>query len=352
MQKLRNSNIELLRIISIMMIVLGHYTVHNGIENYMLPLGFNRYILEISSLGNFGTIIFVIITGYYLSKERAGGGINLNKLLKLYLQIIFYSLGIYILLVIFRIEPFSIKELIKSSLPITFNQYWFASVYFIIYIFHSYINVMLNNLTRKKHLIFIMIGIFIFSILQTITTKSYYCNQLIEFILFYSIGSYFSKYEDNLINKNNIKFLLISIITLLLSVLLLDIIGLRKIYFAKHSIHLFSRHSFIAILFSTSLFSIFATKKEYSNKLINTISSCVFGVYLISDNNFIRKLLWIDLFKNANYVLSNYLILHIIVSLISTIFVCLIIEYIRKNVIDKMYDKYIKRFVDIDLSGL
>ena len=33
MKRIRNSNIEILRIISMIFIVLSHYTVHNGISN-------------------------------------------------------------------------------------------------------------------------------------------------------------------------------------------------------------------------------------------------------------------------------------------------------------------------------
>ena len=65
MKKHRNTNIELLRIISILMIVLSHYSVHSGISRNMLSLGWNRFLLEITSLGNIGVIFFVLITGYY-----------------------------------------------------------------------------------------------------------------------------------------------------------------------------------------------------------------------------------------------------------------------------------------------
>ena len=61
----RNSKIELLRILSMFMIVLSHCSVHSGINFSSLPLGFNREILELSMLGNVGVILFIFITGYF-----------------------------------------------------------------------------------------------------------------------------------------------------------------------------------------------------------------------------------------------------------------------------------------------
>ena len=93
MKKERNSNIEILRIISMIFIVMSHYTVHSGIELTSLPLGINRFILEVTRLGNIGVIIFMLISGYYLIEQKS---IQLKKVLKLYLQILFYSPIIYL----------------------------------------------------------------------------------------------------------------------------------------------------------------------------------------------------------------------------------------------------------------
>lgn len=346
MKKERNSNIELLRIISIIMIVVSHYTVHNGVLNYTLPIGFNRFFLEICTLGNIGTIIFVLITGFYLSKNQ--NNLKLTKLVKLYFQILFYSVFIYIIFVIFKLEPFSIKSLIKVLFPISFEGYWFASVYILLYIFHPYINKLLNKLDRKEHFKLILISLIIFSGLSTITTKGYYANELIQFILFYSIGAYISRYENNIFNSKKLnRFILtISLLILVLSVIFFDIIGTKINWFNENSIYLFSRTSIISIMFAISIFNIFVNKKEKHNVNINTISSCVFGVYLISDNDYIRNILWSNIFKNARYVDSILLIPHMTISIIIIFIICIYIEYLRKFVFDGIYEKHISKYID------
>lgn len=52
--KIRNSSIELLRIIAILFIITGHYSVHNGFDNRTITFGVNRVILDISKLGSIG----------------------------------------------------------------------------------------------------------------------------------------------------------------------------------------------------------------------------------------------------------------------------------------------------------
>lgn len=90
----RNSNIEILRIISMFLIVLHHYAVHGlGTTELKLAYLLNRYVATILSLGGkLGVTIFVLISGYYMCKSK----ITLKKLLILALEVFFYSSLIYI----------------------------------------------------------------------------------------------------------------------------------------------------------------------------------------------------------------------------------------------------------------
>ena len=107
------------------LIVLSHYSVHNGILNYELEFGLNRLILEVATLGNIGVILFTLISGYFMIDTPK---IKLKKVLRLILQIEFYSVIIYIVCCILGEETFSIINFFKVFLPITFKEYWFAGV--------------------------------------------------------------------------------------------------------------------------------------------------------------------------------------------------------------------------------
>lgn len=346
MKKTRNSNIEIVRIISMIFIVLSHYTVHNGIENASLPLGLNRYILEISTLGNIGVILFVLISGYFSIEQKE---FKFKKIISLYLQVMFYSTSIYLLFVIFGNLDFSIKTLIKMFLPITFKEYWFVTAYISLTFLSPFLNKLLKKLKRQEHLNFIFIQMILFAVVPTITLRDFYGAELIQFIMFYTIGSYLKLYPTNYLNKNknaNIILFIIASIILFLSPLMFDILALKIPTFLNYTLLLFYRNSIIALIFSITLFSIFTNMKEKNNKLINIIAGCTFGVYLIHDNNLTRGFLWVDLFKNAQYAQSNWFLLHLICAVSIVFIAATIIEYIRKNTIEKLTNKLIISKID------
>ena len=344
MIKQRNSNIELLRIISIIMITISHYSVHGVINDTFTGISLNKFLFEIMTLGNIGVIIFVIITGYYGVNQNKP--FKLNKFVRILSQVLFYSLIIYLILMIMGIEPFSIKELLKSLLPITFKKYWFISGYIILYIFMPYINKFINSLSKKEFAKFILIDIAIFSILHMITSQDYYGNELIQMLLFYSIGAYLGKYKIYMLKSKKVNkiVLLITSMLMILSVIIFDLIGTKYHIFSEHSTYLMNRTSILSIVFAVSLFNLFINKKSFSNKLINSISACVLGVYLISDNPMIRKILWTDIFQVYKYVNSNLLLIHMIVCITIIFIICICIDYLRIISIQKLIDMWFNKF--------
>jgi hypothetical protein len=88
----------------------------------------------------------------------------------------------------------------------------------------------------------------------------------------------------------------------------------------------------------------FATLKMNYHKGINMIASATFGVYLIHDNNIIRKSLWIDWFRNAEYQDSLLLIPYSIFVVAVVYIVCSIIDLLRRYIIEIPCMKIVKRY--------
>ena len=311
------------------MIVMSHYTVHNGIDNSTLPLGFNRFLLEFSTLGNIGVILFVLITGYFLGQSKKS--LQISKLVRLVLQVVFYSASIYLIFCALGLTVFSLKGAIKAFMPITFKEYWFATAYVVLYIFHPFINKMLNNLTRKEELTLIATGMTLFSLIHTFTTMDFYGNEAIQFILFYIIGDYLGRYKDNLFSKKKWRLIGLfgSLILIALSIVVLDLIGTKIPVAGNHSIYLLNRTSPLSILFAVSLFGIFANRTPKYSGLVNTIAPSMFGIYLIHDNPCMRELIWKELLSSSELVGSHYLVMHIIFATIVVFGCCLLIDFTR-----------------------
>ena len=89
----RNMNIELVRILAMVMIVYHHFSVHSqwNVPNYV-----SKKMVLIQIIGSFGKVgvtLFILITGYYFSKQN----ISLKKIFKLNNMGRFYGLLYYIL---------------------------------------------------------------------------------------------------------------------------------------------------------------------------------------------------------------------------------------------------------------
>lgn len=74
--KERNSSIELLRIICMLLIIAHHYSIHTNFSQSSADMIIaNRVFLQI--FGSFGKVscsIFALISGYYLVTSESGGG--------------------------------------------------------------------------------------------------------------------------------------------------------------------------------------------------------------------------------------------------------------------------------------
>jgi len=341
--KKRNSSIELLRIIAMIMIIMSHYSVHGGFCHDSISFGFNKIFLHSILLGSLGVDIFFLISGYFLSKSE----FKINKILKIIFQVISYTLIIYLLLSFINPEIFSKKELLRNLFPIIFEEYWFISTYIILYLMFPYLNILINNISHKEYKKLLITMIIIWSIIYTslsfinVTFQPYslFVDATINAILMYFIGAYIQLYGKSIIKKHkklNTKIMIISILILFIITIICCKLNLGYIYILSF----YHKNSFFIILISVTLF-INMLNKNIDFKLINIISSCMFGVYLLHDNNYIRHILWHDILKSNTFQNSPYLIFHFFISILVVFSICTLIEFIRKNTIQKLADKYI-----------
>ena len=178
----RQLNFELLRVISMVLILLHHYSLYGGLVD-LERIGANKIVgLVINMGGKLGAIIFVLISGYFMIEKS----FKIKKLLKLIFETIFYSLAIGLILMITNHINFSIKIIIKSILPISYNQYWFITFYVGVYIFSPFINKLAASMNRREYKILLFISCITLVVLPTIiiSGNSFY-NGFIYFIFLF-----------------------------------------------------------------------------------------------------------------------------------------------------------------------
>lgn len=345
--KERRSNIELLRILSILLVLAHHFSIHGGFKILEMSVSVNKvwfYLLQLG--GKIGVDVFVIISGYFLISSTK---IKISKILKFWLQLFSYSILIYLGFIFVGNETLSIKELIKNCFPILFERWWFASTYFLLYLLSPYLNIFLNSFNKQEYQKFILFLSFLWCIIPTFTTKNFQSNPLLWFIYLYALAGYIRLYGllADLKAKTCILFAVFVSLLTLLSAIGFDILGKKINIFSEHTDYFFDMQKLPILVVSVLLFLGFLKIDLGLNGVINIISSATFGVYLIHDNAYVREFLWKILFRNASYTFSDYLIPYSIWVIIIVYVVCTLIELMRIYFIEKKYVPLLNKISDI-----
>ena len=348
----RQSNFELLRIISMIMIVFHHFAVHGGFnwKSSAITIPHLWYNLIVMG-GKIGVNIFVLISGYFLIVSHSEI-FNFKKILKFCGQVFFYSVSIFVIFSLFYGCNYGIKAAIKAFFPVTFSSWWFASTYFVLYLIHPFLNLFLNALSKKMYQTLLVMLVIIWSVIPTFTTSSFQSNNLWWFVTLYAIAGYVRLYGFNQQFSTKEYFVLWVIFSVLtyLSSVVFTILGTKWNVFASHATYFYGMQKVSVLLVSLTLFMGFATLKMNYHKHINTLASATFGVYLIHDSGLVRTFLWIEVFKNFQYQNSLFIILYSIIVVMLVYITCTVIDLIRQRVFEKPYMFLVNKYADLLLK--
>ncbi len=333
----RSTNLELLRIVSMLLIIAHHFSYHGNFNFNTNTISANRLWIEFIEIGGkIGVNIFVLISGYFLI---ASPHIKIQKLLKLWLQMFFYSLIFYFIFTISGKNDFSIRSLIEAIFPTTFIQWGFASTYLIMYIFSPYLNKLLNQLSQKDYKKMLILMLICWCIIPTITNKFLESNNLIWYFFLYSIAGYIRLWGDHF-SKRATLFITVALLFIGLTfiyVTLIDIIGIHHSDILKYQTYFYDAQKLNILIISVCLFLFFNAIDIKQSKFINTVSSTTFGIYLIHENHYVRNLLWNKIVPTEIYTATNCIILQSILLTLVIFTFCSIIEFLRIRLIEKQY---------------
>lgn len=346
MKEERQSNIELLRIILMLMIVFFHYYIHGiGLNN---NLTLNNLILQsICFAGKIAVNVFVIISGYYLINLK----FSLIKFIKFVFQIKFYDVTIMFLSMYLGYITLTKDILFKSIFPLA-SMNWFASVYIILYLLTPIINFVLRVVKKEILLKGIVLLFIVFIVLPSLFYYKFQSNMLVLFLILYSIGAYLRLHCGLTANEYSCvakKIVFFSICMCYITIFAMDVLG-NLFNYTKGIFYFVSSYSVFSWTMSIGIFLWFKNLRVNNNRYINFIASTVFGVYLIHDNPLISKFIWVELLKTNLFYYSEtiILLLHCVLSVITVFVVCSIIEIVRMY----LFDSYLLKSVDKKLTRL
>lgn len=331
-----------------LLIVAHHYVVNSGLKEMLQlePLNVASTLMVLfGAWGKTGINCFVLITGYFMCRSNY----SWNKLLKLYLQILFYVIVIYSIFCITGYEKLTIYNILWKIWPAKSIADDFISCFLLFYLFIPFINIFISSLDKKNYLRLVILMLIIFSLLPTIPKIIMTFNYVGWFVILYLIGAYIRNFESNL-KISHQKWGYITLILLILASL--TVIGMTAIYKLKY-IPNFAPYYFISdsnkilsLMIAISSFMFFKDLRIPHSRLINVIGGTTFGVLLIHANsNAMRTWLWketINCTENYNddvlfsfgYALGSVVVIFI---------VCSGIDWFRGNFIEPYLIKVVKK---------
>lgn len=340
-KNVRYNNIDLVKIISMFLIMLSHIIPYNYINRSSEYIditiasadSLNIMLQLIRYLGQVGNIIFLICSIWFLCEKKK---INWKKIINIILNC--STVSIVCLLVLLALGyNIPTKIIVKQFFPIIFANNWFIAPYILLILIFPFLNMIIEKITYKTHR---NISIFfaLFTTSEFIFENKYIYNYFITFISLYFIVSFLKKYKIVQISnvKRNVIILFLSSFTLFVFVIILNLLGLNISMLSNKMQYFTNIKNPIVFLVSMSIFNIFRSIKIKST-IVQKISSTTLLLYIIHDNYLIREYVRSDWFKYIyNTVGYNNIIFICFITTTSVFIITLLISLIYNDTIQKL----------------
>lgn len=330
-RKERNSNLELYRIIVMLLIVAHHYVVNSGLMSVMKeePLHIQSIFLYLFGMwGKTGINCFVMITGYFMCKSH----ISLRKFMKLLFEIYFYNLIITGTFLLTGYCSPSFSTVFYALVPIQSFGVNFVACFVVFYLLIPFLNLLIQTMNSKLHLRLILLCLLVYSVIGTIPKITLGVNYVSWFVVLYFIASYIRLYRFpiKISNRNWGWLTLLSILISMASVVFMAWLS---------TVHI------MALVTALCSFMFFKDLNIRYSKVINLIGASTFGVLLIHANSDImRQWLWQDILNNVGQYGTNTMVLHAILSVIAIFVICILVDMLRMRFVEKpLFNKCVNK---------
>lgn len=295
----RMANMELLRIISMMFVVVLHFLgkgigLSDAASKDMTIYGYISWFIEAFAI--VAVNVYMMISGYFLVDSR----FKFKRLLMLLLQLWFYSIGVGLVAALFGYVPkegFSLYYLAQLLLPVSTNHYWFMTAYIFMYLFMPFLSQGVRYMSKKQFQLVLGLLIFVFSIIKSVSpiplASDHYGYDLVWYLCVFLVAAYIRLYGFPFF-KNWKRSLMVYIVMALLiftSMLLLRIIFLKTgklgdiITVPYQYNHIFVLAASVALFY---FFTFITVKNLFWEKIICKIAPYTLGVYLLHEHTAIR----------------------------------------------------------------
>lgn len=266
-KKERDSGLELLRIIGLLLIFWMH-----GASSYRNNELSAWLCIVIETIGNVGVPVFVLISGYF--------GIRLKpkKMIQLDLMLIFYCwIGLALRFLWGEAQGYGGEQILSYVFPVIGRNSWYFTCYFALAFLSPFLNEFVERLSKENFRKLLIAMLIIFS---GITTVCFFDitqdggKGIVNMTLLYLIGRYIRLHEDKrTCSRSKLvgAYLVISLACIALNGALYVATGTVQNRFARDN-------TLFTIAASVCIFLLFK-EIHFSNKWVNAIAAHVPAVF-------------------------------------------------------------------------
>lgn len=346
--KVRNSNLELYRIIVMLLIVAHHYVVNSGLVDVMAEEPFSGrsiFFYLFGAWGKTGINCFLMITGYFMCQSK----ITLRKFLKLLVEVEFYNVVIYILFILAGYESFSFSSCVKSVIPMRNITDGFTSCFLVFYLCIPFLNILVHNMDRRMHGLLVLFCLFIYTVHGTMPITSVRMNYVSWFCVLYFIASYIRLYPIK--RLENVKwggYTMLCVLVSSISIVSALWINARTGKHVSPYRLVSDSNALMAVATAVTSFLYFKNLKIPYNKYINIIGASTFGVLLIHANSdTMRRWLWRDVVDCVGHYDVILYPVYAIGCVLAIFAVCSLIDWIRIHTVEKWFFSFLSNKFDL-----
>lgn len=298
----RQSNLELMRIVLMLVIIAHHLVVNSGLIDAIAPGAFDAKTLFVVLFGMWGKAAinaFVMITGYFMCTSQ----LTRRKMLKLLGTFYFWEITCDLLFIF--AGRMSINECVMGLLyPITSINKGFTASFLFMYLLIPFMNGMIEALdqcTMKRLLVLLA---FVFVVVGTFVPSSAVFSEVGWYVFLYILAAYIRLYPPEWgasYSRTAIAFVC-GIVASVFSIVILLLLGARLGWPVTRAYYLMiDSNKLMAFIAGVTCFLFFLNVNVKSSRGINLVASSTFGVLLIhSGSNAVRRLIWGDLLNVVN----------------------------------------------------
>ena len=344
-QKQRDSNLELFRVIVMLLIIAHHYVVNSGVWDVIQanePTANSLFYYIFGMWGKTGINCFVLITGWFMCTSQ----ITLRKFLKLLLEIEFYKIAISVAFLITGKDVFSTKWLL-SLLPVRAIRTDFIQSFLVFFFFIPFLNILIKKMTKHQHFLLIALFFFLYTFLGTVPKFYVTMNYVSWFCALYVYSSFMRLY-DFPFKDNHLAWRVFSLTSVLISIISVLVIRYYPGIISDPYWFVSDSNKFMALITAICLFNLFRTLRMPYNRLVNILGSTTFGVLLIhAHSNTMRSWLWGEFFDNVGHLTMPYYALRAFGVVVLVFAVCSCIDYLRIKLLERpLFTFYDNHFGD------